>query len=218
MRVDNTRWLIDGQTNVDDVRDRLGIDIPDGEYVTLGGLLFERFGHIPAEGEEVRVGDWDLRVVEMDKRRVAQVVATFAGPGDGPPQRGRPAGDDGRGGRRRRPTGPGKPPAEAGVVWRAAPLGGRTGCGAAWLARCVRDAEVPGSNPGSPTRKSLFRAGMAPDARFAQNSFGASFGGSNQRQVVPERQCAVMLAKKVAAGAPDRGTEHTLGSQLLPPA
>ena len=84
VRVDNTRWLIDGQTNVDDVRERIGIDIPDGEYVTLGGLLFERFGHIPAEGESVRVGDWDMRVVEMDKRRVAQVVATFAGGEPGP--------------------------------------------------------------------------------------------------------------------------------------
>ena len=78
VRVDNTRWLIDGQTNVDDVRERLGMDIPDGDYVTLGGLLFHRFGHIPEEGEAVRVGDWDLRVVEMDKRRVAQVVATYA--------------------------------------------------------------------------------------------------------------------------------------------
>jgi magnesium and cobalt transporter len=84
VRVDNTRWLIDGQTNVDDVRERIGIDIPDGEYVTLGGLLFEQFGHIPVEGEEIRVGDWDLRVIEMDKRRVAQVVATFAGTGEGP--------------------------------------------------------------------------------------------------------------------------------------
>jgi magnesium and cobalt transporter len=83
VRVDNTRWLIDGQTNVDEIRDRLGMDIPEGEYVTLGGLLFERFGHIPAEGEEVRVGDWTFRVVEMDKRRVAQVVATFVGAGEG---------------------------------------------------------------------------------------------------------------------------------------
>ena len=79
VRVDSSRWLIDGQTNVDDVRERIGIEIPEGEYVTLGGLLFERFGHIPDEGEEVRVGDWDLKVVEMDKRRVAQVVATFLG-------------------------------------------------------------------------------------------------------------------------------------------
>jgi magnesium and cobalt transporter len=79
VRVDNTRWLIEGQTNVDDVGERLGMDIPDGEYVTMGGLLFEEFGHIPSEGEEVRVGDWNLRVVEMDKRRVAQVVATYLG-------------------------------------------------------------------------------------------------------------------------------------------
>jgi magnesium and cobalt transporter len=93
VRVDNTRWLLDGQTNVDDVRERLGIEIPDGEYVTLGGLLFERFGHIPSEGEEVRVGDWDLKVVEMDKRRVAQVVATFAGEAAAPARGGNDSGD-----------------------------------------------------------------------------------------------------------------------------
>jgi CBS domain containing-hemolysin-like protein len=80
VRVDATRWLIDGQTNVDVVRERLGMDIPDGEYVTLGGLLFALFGHIPNEGEHVQVGHWDLRVVEMDKRRVAQVVATSVEP------------------------------------------------------------------------------------------------------------------------------------------
>jgi CBS domain containing-hemolysin-like protein len=79
VRVDGTRWLIDGQTNVDVVSERLGMEIPDGEYVTLGGLLFALFGHIPTEGEQVQVGDWDLRVVEMDKRRVAQVVATALG-------------------------------------------------------------------------------------------------------------------------------------------
>jgi magnesium and cobalt transporter len=88
VRVDNSRWLLDGQTNVDDVRERLGIEIPDGEYVTLGGLLFERFGHIPNEGEAVRVGDWDLKVVEMDKRRVAQVVATYDGDASAPSSRG----------------------------------------------------------------------------------------------------------------------------------
>ena len=108
VRVDNTRWLIDGQTNVDDVRERIGIEIPDGEYVTLGGLLFERFGHIPAEGEAVRVGDWDMRVVEMDKRRVAQVVATFAGgepgPGAADADTGRPT-QRGRLGQRRRGSG-----------------------------------------------------------------------------------------------------------------
>jgi CBS domain containing-hemolysin-like protein len=91
VRVDANRWLIDGQTNVDVVRERLGVDLPDGEYVTLGGLLFERFGHIPDEGEHVHVDGWDLRVVEMDKRRVAQVVATKVDPTPDPEEpEGRP--------------------------------------------------------------------------------------------------------------------------------
>ncbi len=50
VRVDNTRWLIDGQTNVDDVSDRLGIEIPDGEYVTLGRALVRRVRPYPRGG------------------------------------------------------------------------------------------------------------------------------------------------------------------------
>lgn len=75
VRVDATRWLLDGRTAVDDVRDRLGMDIPEGEYVTLGGYLFDAFGHIPEEGEQLSAGQWELRVFEMDKRRVAKVLA-----------------------------------------------------------------------------------------------------------------------------------------------
>jgi magnesium and cobalt transporter len=75
VRVDRNRWLLDGRVNVDEVRERLGMAVTDGEYVTLGGFLFDRFGHIPEEGEQLSVGDWKLKVVEMDKRRVAKVVA-----------------------------------------------------------------------------------------------------------------------------------------------
>ncbi len=74
IRVDRTRWLVDGGASIDDVRDQLGINVPEGEYVTLGGFLFDAFGHIPAEGEKLTHDGWELRVAEMDKRRVAKVV------------------------------------------------------------------------------------------------------------------------------------------------
>jgi len=61
--------------SIDDLADQLGIDLPEGEYVTLGGYLFDAFGHIPEEGETHDVGEWELRVAEMDKRRIAKVVA-----------------------------------------------------------------------------------------------------------------------------------------------
>ena len=75
VRVDGWRWLVDGRASVDDVRGRLGVEIPDGDYVTLGGYLFDGFGHIPDEGESLQTGDWSLRVAEMDKRRIAKVLA-----------------------------------------------------------------------------------------------------------------------------------------------
>ncbi len=74
IRVDRTRWLVDGSASIDDVREQIGIDLPEGEYVTLGGYLFDVFGHIPEEGEKVPFEGWELRVAEMDKRRVAKVV------------------------------------------------------------------------------------------------------------------------------------------------
>jgi len=74
IRVDRTRWLVDGSASIDDVREQLGIELPEGEYVTLGGYLFDVFGHIPEEGERIPFEGWELRVAEMDKRRVAKVV------------------------------------------------------------------------------------------------------------------------------------------------
>ncbi len=49
-RVDKSRFLVDGACGVDEVRSELGVPIPDGDYVTLGGFLFEGFGRIPEEG------------------------------------------------------------------------------------------------------------------------------------------------------------------------
>ncbi len=74
VRIDSARWLVDGQTNVDEVRERLDIDIPEGEYVTLGGFILDALGHIPLEGESVRLEGWELTVHEMHKRRIARVL------------------------------------------------------------------------------------------------------------------------------------------------
>ncbi|HEY3943222.1 MAG TPA: hemolysin family protein [Acidimicrobiales bacterium] len=96
VRVDRNRWLLDGRASVDDIRDLTGIDIPEGQYVTLGGFMFDGLGHIPAEGESLRSNGWELKVVEMEKRRIAKVVARperqgAEAPGDTPVERARAA-------------------------------------------------------------------------------------------------------------------------------
>jgi CBS domain containing-hemolysin-like protein len=74
VRVDATRWLVDGACPVDRLADEVGMPVPEGDYVTVGGLLFDRFGRIPAEGDAVQIDGWDIRVTEMDRRRIAKAV------------------------------------------------------------------------------------------------------------------------------------------------
>ena len=74
VRVDARRWLVDGQTTLDDLEEELGLSLPDGDYVTLAGFLLQQLGNIPAEGEFVDFEGWNLRVHSMDKRRIAEVL------------------------------------------------------------------------------------------------------------------------------------------------
>jgi CBS domain containing-hemolysin-like protein len=74
VRIDARRYLVDGACAVDEVADELGVTIPDGDYVTLGGYLFDALGHIPAESETYERDGWSFRVTRMEKRRIAKVV------------------------------------------------------------------------------------------------------------------------------------------------
>jgi len=85
VRVDRSRWLVDGGASIDDVRSEMGLTLPEGKYLTLGGYIFDALGHIPVEGEHLKYDDWELRVVEMDRRRVAKVLVVQ-------PRSGEPAG------------------------------------------------------------------------------------------------------------------------------
>ena len=73
-RVDRSRFLVDGSVGIDEVRSELGLPIPDGDYVTLGGFLLDGFGRIPEEGDQLEFAGWTLRVTNMERRRVAKVV------------------------------------------------------------------------------------------------------------------------------------------------
>ena len=74
VRVDANRWLVDGQTTLDDLAEETGLALPDGDYVTLAGFLLQQFGDIPSEGQDLDFESWNLRVHSMDKRRIAEVL------------------------------------------------------------------------------------------------------------------------------------------------
>jgi putative hemolysin len=73
-RIREDRWLVDGQTHIDKVAELIGLEIPEGEYVTIAGFIMDLTGDIPEVGRVVNYGRWQLRVQSVDKRRIEEVI------------------------------------------------------------------------------------------------------------------------------------------------
>jgi putative hemolysin len=73
-------FVVPGGFPVHDLID-LGIEVPMGDHTTVAGLVLSKLGRIPqAEGDIVRVGDWDLTVTGVAGRRITEVTLEPASP------------------------------------------------------------------------------------------------------------------------------------------
>jgi CBS domain containing-hemolysin-like protein len=52
---------------------QFGVRLPEGGYETIGGLIMDRLGRLPARGDVVDEEGWRLRVLSTDGRRVRNV-------------------------------------------------------------------------------------------------------------------------------------------------
>ena len=68
-----------GSMSLIDVRSDHKLDIPDGEYSTLGGYAFAKLGRLPRVGDRVTFPGGELEIVAMDGRRVAGLRVHRAG-------------------------------------------------------------------------------------------------------------------------------------------
>ena len=72
--------------DVEDFAERFRVELPDGDYNTLGGFILDQVGEVPDKGAEVTYGGLRFVVTGVDARRVVAVsvgpspVATVAEP------------------------------------------------------------------------------------------------------------------------------------------
>jgi CBS domain containing-hemolysin-like protein len=67
---------VDARTALDEVNELLHAELPEGDWDTIGGLLYHRLGHVPVEGESVVVAGWQLTAQRIQGRRIGRVRIT----------------------------------------------------------------------------------------------------------------------------------------------
>jgi CBS domain containing-hemolysin-like protein len=64
-----------GTLRIEDLAE-LGVDLPEGEYGTVGGYMMDRLGRVPRRGDLVETDSWKLQVRSTQGRRVGEVAIT----------------------------------------------------------------------------------------------------------------------------------------------
>jgi len=63
-----------GKVHIDEINERLELDLPeDGDFDTIGGLIFSVLGHVPVAGEELVWKNVRFTVLEATRRRLERV-------------------------------------------------------------------------------------------------------------------------------------------------
>jgi len=76
---------VQGEVNIDEVNEMLGIDLPEGEeFETLAGFVFNRAGRLVEEGEEIEFDEIRIRIERVDNTRIMSArVTVLDGADDG---------------------------------------------------------------------------------------------------------------------------------------
>lgn len=77
VQINETTFTIDGITDLDEVDELVGVNLPEGDYDTLGGFVISLLGYLPAEGDtEPAVAEYEnlrFTVLTFEDRRIGDI-------------------------------------------------------------------------------------------------------------------------------------------------
>jgi len=75
LQVSENEFTVDGTASIDEISDLTGVELPEGDYDTIAGLVTDLLGRIPKEDERpvVEVKNLTITVLEVEDQRLARL-------------------------------------------------------------------------------------------------------------------------------------------------
>ncbi len=78
-KIGNDRFEVDATLSVEDLNDELGLNLPtDGEFQTIGGLVFQELGRLPSKGDRVSAFGMVFTVLEVRDHSIGRLEIDIA--------------------------------------------------------------------------------------------------------------------------------------------
>ena len=73
LELGNGAWLCDARVNLEDLAERTGISLPEEDFDTLGGFVFDLFGKIPVKYEKTEWKGHDFIIQDVEGHKINSV-------------------------------------------------------------------------------------------------------------------------------------------------
>jgi putative hemolysin len=74
--------IVPGNTNIGELNEHFGLNVPDEDATTIGGFVFGILGRLPQQGDRVIAGGAIFTVKSMEGRRIDQLAVDLHSMGD----------------------------------------------------------------------------------------------------------------------------------------
>lgn len=71
--INENEFTVDGALGLYELRDLAGLELESADVSTIGGYVTHLLGHLPKQGEQVRIEDYLVTISQTDGRRVGQL-------------------------------------------------------------------------------------------------------------------------------------------------
>jgi CBS domain containing-hemolysin-like protein len=71
--IDDRVAVVDARVSVDEVEDHFGVELPEGEFDSLGGFVLDQLGRLPAAGERLRWRNLHFTVEAVVENRIQRL-------------------------------------------------------------------------------------------------------------------------------------------------
>jgi len=72
-KLEDNSILFDAKTDIEVLEELFGVDVPEDDFESIGGLVFSLIGKIPRTGDRIKYENLILEIVEADERKISKI-------------------------------------------------------------------------------------------------------------------------------------------------
>lgn len=78
LKISDNMYLCDARVSIDELNEQVGLSIPEEDFDTLGGFVFNLFGKIPVKFEKVVFKNMTFIIQQMEQHKITTVKIVIA--------------------------------------------------------------------------------------------------------------------------------------------